>query len=98
MMKVPPGFVAKRLKLNVLDGLADDSFVVYVRGKRVYSYTGLQTGTEDWITHTIDLDSIRCARNGRIWVLITAAGPAWSGFDTYGQLAVDEAKLLGCEK
>jgi hypothetical protein len=98
MMKVPPGFVAKRLKLNVLDGLADDSFAVYVRGKRVYSHTGRQTGTEDWITHTIDLDSVRCARNGRIWVLITATGPAWSGFNTYGQLAVDEARLLGCEK
>jgi hypothetical protein len=102
LMTVPCGYQATKLELTVLDGLADDSFKVYVGFKKVYSYTGEQTGTEDWITHEIELNSrcspcrtCRCFRPSRILVTIIATGPAWSSFDTYGQLAVDEARLLG---
>lgn len=94
IMNVPRGYRATKLELRVLDGLADDSFVVYVGCRKVYSYTGLQTGSEDWITHTIDLNR-RCYCYRHVRVVIVATGPAWSGFDTYGQLAVDEVTLLG---
>jgi hypothetical protein len=94
VMKVPRGYRATTLVLNVLDGLADDSFVVFVNCRRVYSYTGEQDNIEDWHSHTINLD--RCYLcYGFVMVTITATGPAWSGFNTYGQLAVDEATLLG---
>ena len=96
-MKSPRGCQATRLVLNVLDGLADDSFVVYVGCRKVYSYEGDQNGTENWKEHEIDL-SRRCSAGmlrRNITVRIIPTGPAWSGFDTYGQLAVDEATLFG---
>lgn len=95
VMRVPTGFRATHLVLKVLDGLADDSFIVRVNYKKVYEYRGLKTGSEDWITHTIPLDSVSGFRRRRIRVVVTATGPPWEHFDTYGQLAVDEAKLLG---
>ena len=55
VMKMPRGSRATCLKLKVLDGLADDSFKVYVGFRRVYKYNGEQTDSEDWITHEIDL-------------------------------------------
>lgn len=80
---------ANSLRLLVLDGFADDSFEVYVRGKLVHSYDDVYP-TETWVEHVISLPGLR----GRIKVEIIATGPAWSGFATYGQLAVDYAELL----
>jgi hypothetical protein len=93
ILKVPYGYRATTLILQVLDGLADDSFVVFVNWRKVYSYEGQQTGTEDWVIHTIPLNKCFCYRYVRVTIM--AIGPAWSGFDTYGQLAVDEVTLLG---
>lgn len=70
-------------------------YVVRVNSRVVYRYEGQMTGTEDWITHTIDLSSA-CGRCRRIRVVIQATGQVWDLFDTYGQLAVDEVELLGC--
>lgn len=95
VMSVPRRFRATHLVLKVLDGLADDSFLVRVNSKKVYEYRGLKTGSEDWITHTIPLDSATRSRRRRILVVITATGPAWDHFGRYGQLAVDEARLVG---
>ncbi|MCK4692295.1 MAG: hypothetical protein KAT23_01605 [Anaerolineales bacterium] len=92
--KVPKGFKATQIKLRVLDGLADDSFIVRVNST-VYEYTGLTNGEENWIEHTINLRN-PCSGSCRIKVVIQATGPAWKLFDTYGQLAVDEVELLGC--
>jgi len=97
LIKMPRGYKATTLQLEVLDGRADDSFVVYVGCRKVYSYEGDQNDEENWKTHEIDL-SRRCHFFSRyLPVIIKATGPAWSGFDTWGQLAVDEVTLT-CEK
>ena len=93
--KVPKGFKATQIKLRVLDGLADDSFIVRVNST-VYEYTGLKNRKENWIEHTIDLRN-PCSGSCRIKVVIQATGPAWDQFDTYGQLAVDWVELMGCQ-
>lgn len=95
-MTLPSGYKATKLVLNVLDGIADDSFVVFVGLRKVYCYSNGDpiNDPEEWHEHTIDLD--RCSSLGRrITVTILATGPAWNGFGTYGQLAVDEATLFG---
>ncbi len=98
VLKVPRGNCATQLELRVLDGLADDSFDVYIGCKKVYSYTGLQNGSENWITHPIDINKCAsCWRSRSILVTIVATGPAWSGFGTYGQLGVDRATIYGFE-
>ena len=91
---MPKGFKATQINLRVLDGLADDSFIVRVNST-VYTHTGEKDRLEDWHTHTIDLRN-PCSGSCRIKVVIEATGPAWDLFDTYGQLAVDWVELLGC--
>ncbi len=94
-MAVGTGRIANRLELRVLDGLADDSFEVYINRESTprYTYTGEQSGTEDWKTHSVDLTGLR----GTIKVKVKATGPAWSSFSTYGQLGVEWAKLYACD-
>ena len=84
---------ARRLELRVLDGSADDSFDVYVMnpgGKYalVYSYTD-QYSSETWVTHQIYDFPAGKGQGGNIEVKIMPTGPHWTGFDDYGQLAVD---------
>lgn len=82
----------------MLDGIADDSFVVYARGKdttgegntHLYHFDETYT-TEIWLPHTITFDK---PVRGGIKVEIIAKEPKWGGFDTYGQIAVDWAELL----
>ncbi|MDD1654638.1 MAG: hypothetical protein LUO91_02890 [Methanomicrobiales archaeon] len=95
------------LLAKVLDGIADDSFVVLVNNDPVYSFTGKNNPvsggqnyfgdpagtTEVWRTHGIFLaKEILVVGDNTVTVIPT--GPAWSGFDTYGQLAVDTVELL----
>jgi hypothetical protein len=89
----------RRMEIRVLDGLADDSFNVYVMNPAgkwvlVYSYAD-QYATETWVTHTItNFPACKGQKvRGTISVKIELTGPHWSGFNTYGQLAVDEIKL-----
>ena len=82
------------VNLHVLDGIADDSFDLYVDGTLVYTYVDHDPGNDPelWRTHMIDLSPymILCGTNT---VKIEATGAKWSGFGTYGQLAVDEITL-----
>ena len=84
---------ARRLELRVLDGLADDSFEVYVMNPGgnyalVYSYTD-QYSSETWVTHQIYDFPAGKGQGGTIDVMIMPTGPHWVHFGTYGQLAVD---------
>ena len=90
------------LVLRVLDGQADDSFMVFVNGNPVYQYTaknspkpgdgnyfGDPSGSEElWRDHRIYVSG-----TGTLTISVAAMGDAWSGFDTYGQLGVDRADL-----
>jgi len=84
------------LVIDVLDGIADtdDDFEVYVDSQLVYAYDDVTTGTETWITHTIDLTpyQILCFGTHTVKVDCTANTP-WASHSTYGQLAVDSIAL-----
>lgn len=74
----------KGIVLNVLDGIADDSFMVYVNGKKYYTYED-SSDTEVWKEHDIDLSKLRSPTYS---VRVVATGDKWEMFDTYGQLAI----------
>jgi len=84
------------LKLHILNGIADDSFDVYVDGVYVYTYTDNVPANDPelWIMHKIDLTpyAILCGTVTNT-VKIDATGTQWGSFNTYGQLAVDEITL-----
>lgn len=84
---------AHRLELGVLDGIADDSFEVYVMNPGgnwvyVYSYADQYTA-ETWITHHIYSFPAGKGQGTTVELKIVPTGPQWSGFNDYGQLAVD---------
>lgn len=88
----------KTLSLHVLDGIADDSFKVYVDDILVYTYVDHdpENDPEMWRTHIIDLTPYEIPYDSIInTVKIDATGPKWSGFNTYGQLAVNTITLSG---
>ena len=82
------------LSMHVLNGIADDSFEVYVDGTYVYTYLDNQPANDPelWFMHNIDLTpyAIPCGTNT---VKIVATGTQWPSFNTYGQLAVDTLTL-----
>jgi hypothetical protein len=94
---------ANKIIMRVLDGIADDSFDVYVREKwgycgwmdweKVYHYDADPSTTEYWVEHEIDYFFFPMATQYQIGIV--ALGDAWSGFGTYGQLGVDWIKLGG---
>ena len=85
---------ARRIVLRVLDGIADDSFDVYVMNPGgdwalVYEYTCDPSTSEYWVDHDIYSFPAGKGQGTTIDIKIEATGDTWTGFDTYGQLAVD---------
>jgi hypothetical protein len=93
--------VAKNLKLRVLDGAANDDFVVmYKNGAGNWELLSVvqsdASTSEYWTTKTISLLSIPSGlrnRGASLTFKVVATGNAWSLKDTYGQLAIDYATL-----
>ena len=84
----------KRLVLRHLDGLADDSFDVYIDGLKVGHYTDVSP-TEIWKTFILSVDpSLTDVHTVRL----CATGNAWSSWNTYGQVAFDWIEVCpgGC--
>lgn len=87
--------------INVLDGLGDDSFEVYVgpaggQLQMVYSYVDQAPTWDDpeqWNTHFVDLSQVPDVNPLCVQVVSTA--PAWQYFDPYGQLGVDSIVIWG---
>jgi len=67
-----------------LIGIADDSFNlnVYGAGQLWGTVTDVPGGTETWVETTF-------SGTPGTTITLTATGPKWSGFDTYGQVAID---------
>ena len=91
---------ARHIVLLVLDGIADDSFNVYVMNlggdwALVYSYTCDPSTSEYWVEHDIYSFPAGKGQGTTIEIKIEATGDAWSGFNTYGQLAVDWVEVWG---
>jgi hypothetical protein len=100
----------KAVSIRHLDGTADDSFDLFVNdvhgawikvGHCTDKAPGSQNDTEAWLTTqsglTRDINGKRVnlaeGRTIEIQIMPTALG--WWGFDTWGQLAIDEVDLLG---
>jgi hypothetical protein len=87
------------LKMRVLDGIANDDFVVYVKNERgnweqVYSYISDASTNEVWKVHTINLP-IKDWFKKTLEVAVMSTGDTWSQHATYGQLGVDWVELIG---
>ncbi len=89
---------ARRIVLRVLDGIADDSFNVYVMNPdgnwvRAYSYTSDPSIDEVWEVHHVYGFPAGKGQGPSIEMKIEPTSVGWSGFDTWGQLAVDYVKV-----
>lgn len=81
---------ASKLALRHLDGSGDDSFEVFINGVSVGTYPD-QTSTETWYTTEFNLPA---STTGALSVEIISTADAWSGCNTWGQLALNWAQLV----
>ena len=91
---------ARHIKLRVLDGIADDSFNIYAQNPGgdwalVYHYDSDPSTTEYWVTHHIYSFPAGKGQGADVYIKIEATGAQWSGFNQYGQLAVDWIEVWG---
>lgn len=96
----------KPLSVNIrhLDGIADDSFDLFVlnvggKWKKIGHYSDQGT-TETWIitpfSLLLDVNSKPVRLDGpNILIKIVPTGDLWSGFETWGQLAISKVELVG---
>jgi hypothetical protein len=89
---------ARHISLRVLDGIADDSFDVYVHNPGgnwalVYGYTADSSTAETWVTHHIYDFPAGKGQGDSVCMKIVPTNVGWWGFDTWGQLAVDYVKV-----
>jgi hypothetical protein len=89
---------ARHIIVRVLDGIADDSFNVYVENPGgnwalVYSYSADPSTTEYWVEHHIYSFPACKGQGPYIHMKIEPINVGWSGFNTWGQLAVDYVEI-----
>ncbi len=87
-------YIANKIEIRALDGIANDSFEIYIGNVLVYSYDDIES-SETWKTHQIDISSFEIS--GQIQLKIVSTGTKWSNFDTYGQLSISWIKLYALE-
>jgi hypothetical protein len=90
---------AHYIVIKHLDGFADDSFTVealHANGAWILlgSYSD-QHSTENWVETSFSLSSLVAKGGGTLTIRITLTGPHWSGYSTWGQLAIDYMELYG---
>lgn len=93
------GMFARHIELRVLDGIADDSFDVYVKNPGgnwalVYTYGPDPSTTEVWKLHHIYGFPAGKGQGETVEIKIEPTNAGWSGFGIYGQLAVDYVKIF----
>lgn len=83
------------LEWRILDGIADDSYEIYVDSVLVYTYTDLPPidDPEAWSIVGQDLSGFSLPNDVVHIVEFCATGQAWGSFATYGQLGVDWVTL-----
>jgi hypothetical protein len=89
---------ARTLVIRALDGIADDSFTVTCNNKLVYTYTDTApvNDPETWNNRTINIQNLGLGMcTAKLNCKITATGPAWDLFNTYGQLGISHIWLKG---
>jgi hypothetical protein len=85
--------VGKSLKMDHLDGAADDGFNVYVDDILVGTYVD-QYNSNTWVLSD-DFDISSWAFSGLLTIKLEATADPWGGCPTYGQVAFNEIKLWG---
>jgi len=94
------GWGPKEIKMRVLDGIADDDFMVFIKNKKgnwvvlADEYNSDPSATEVWKVHTFALP-FSTWNNKPIELRIMATASDWNQKATYGQLGVDWIELLG---
>ena len=84
--------IAYFLKVEHLDGVANDGFNVYVNDDLVGSYVD-QHSSDTWTATEFDISSGHY--KGALTIKFEATGPAWPGCGTYGQVAFNLIELRG---
>lgn len=91
---------ARRLYLEHLDGIADDSFEVYVMNPGgdwilVGTYADLAPASDPELWFTMNIYSFPAGKGQgpEVQIMLKATGPAWSGFGTYGQVCFNNIEL-----
>jgi hypothetical protein len=85
---------AKTLRLNHLDGAADDGFDIYVNTTYVGTYVANIPNTDN-VWHVTDFDISSYNFSGLLTIKFEATAPAWSLCATYGQVAFNLIELYG---
>lgn len=93
--------VANKLKLRVLDGIANDDFIVLWKNPQgswqlLYVYVSDPATNEYWKDVPVDLSTIPTdlrKRGKELTFKIVATGNAWQYFSTYGQVGFDYMSL-----
>ncbi len=93
-LSIPSNYITTKMEIRALDGIADDSFEIYIENDLVYSYSD-EGSTETWKTHEIDISSMDLS--GLIEIKIKSTGSKWNSFDTYGQLGISWVHLYAIE-
>jgi hypothetical protein len=96
---IPTGENAKTIRIELLDRAEDDSFDVYVleffRWVKIGNYKDQSSDSVGKIETTDFLIPSSVHTYGWIEVEIVATGKHWSGYNTYGQLAIHKIEALG---
>jgi len=90
--------IVRGLRIRALDGIGNDSFMVFVKNKRgdwenVYTYSD-KGSAEIWTVHEINLP-VRDWFNKPMELGIMSTGSDWASKTTYGQLGIDWIELVG---
>ncbi len=84
---------AQTLRLDHLDGAADDGFNIYVNDILVGTYVD-QYPANQWVLDD-DFDISSGGFSGLLTIKLEATGTAWGGCGTYGQVAFNDIELWG---
>jgi hypothetical protein len=92
--------IANKLSLRVLDGIANDDFIVLWKDNSQWKlldvYESDPATNEYWLTKEVSLASIpeRMRKSGqKLTFRVVSTGNAWELKSTYGQVALDWVKL-----
>ncbi len=82
--------------IYALDGIADDSFEVYIDDIHIYTYIDEEpiNDPEEWSWHNINIEQFEIHACDPHTMTIVALGEPWDLFETYGQLGISEAYII----
>ena len=92
------GTTPRKIKMNVLEGLANDDYCVFASigaGDLLIGCVNETSSGETWVTKEFDLPAGAFSSGQDVTVKILVTANAWPSFSTWGQLGVDWIEVLG---